>query len=85
MYSYLVVRLELMIVVLRSSEKPRLDLLVSSTGRTVVAVDASFMRIVRSSPSDASVFVVGGATEGLTVRAVWIVARKHSTNPWKSA
>jgi hypothetical protein len=81
--SYLVVRLELMIVVLCSSEKLRLDLLVSLASHMVVAVDASFMGIVRSSPVDASVFVIGGTTEGPTVRVVWIVHRKHPSGPCK--
>jgi hypothetical protein len=63
-------RLELMIIVLRSLEKPRLALLVSSAGCMVVVVDVSFIGIVRPSLDDASTLVVGGATEGLTVRAV---------------
>jgi hypothetical protein len=46
--------------------------LVSSASRMVVAVDASFVGIVRSSPGDVSMFVVVGATEGPAVRAVWI-------------
>jgi hypothetical protein len=61
-----------MIVVLRSSEKPRLVFLVYSTSHMVVVEDASFARIVRSSPGDVSAFVAccRGATEGLAVRAV---------------
>jgi hypothetical protein len=39
-----------MIAVLCSSKKLRLTLLVSLIGRTVVAMDASFMGIVRSPP-----------------------------------
>jgi hypothetical protein len=70
-----------MIVVLLSSEKPRLVLLVSSDGRIVVAVDASFVGIVRSSPGDASSFVAGSTIEGLVERVVWIAPRKHSTAP----
>jgi hypothetical protein len=61
-----------MIDVLCSSEKSRLALLVSSVGRMVVAADASFVGIVRSSPYDASSFVAGSAIEGLAVRVVWI-------------
>jgi hypothetical protein len=68
--SYLAVRLELMIVVLRSSEKPRLALLVSSASRMVVVVDASFVGIVKSSLGDASTSIVGGATEGPSMRVV---------------
>jgi hypothetical protein len=67
---YLAVKLELMIVVLCSSEKPRLDLLVSSISHKVVVVDASFVGIVRSSLGDASTSIVGGATEGPTMRVV---------------
>jgi hypothetical protein len=59
-----------MTAVLRSSEKPRLTLLVSSAGRMAVAVDASLVGIVRSSPGDAPVPAVGGAVEGPAVRAV---------------
>jgi hypothetical protein len=74
-----------MIVVLRSSEKLRLTLLVSSVGRIVVAVEASFVGIVRSSPVGVSSFGVVGAIEGLDERAVWMAPRKHSAAPWKSA
>jgi hypothetical protein len=73
-----------MIVVLHSSEKPRLALLVSSAGRMAVAIDASFMGIMRSSPGDSSSLVIGGATEGPVVRVVWIAHQKHSAAPWKS-
>jgi hypothetical protein len=59
-----------MIIVLRSLEKPRLALLVSSAGCMVVVVYASFIGIVRPSLNDASTLVVGGATEGPTVRVV---------------
>jgi hypothetical protein len=58
-----------MIAILRSSEKPRLALLVSSAGHMVVVVDASFIGIVRSSPSDSLAIIIGGATEGSTVRS----------------
>jgi hypothetical protein len=74
--SYLAVRLELMITVLRSSEKPRLALLVSSFDRIVVAVDASFVGIVRSSPAGVLSFDVIRAIEGPTARAVWIAPPK---------
>jgi hypothetical protein len=72
------VRLELIIIVLRSLEKPRLALLVSSIGHIVVAVDASFVGIVRSSHGDASSFVAGSAIEGPGVRVVWIA---HKSTP----
>jgi hypothetical protein len=64
--------LELMITVLRSSEKPRLTLLVSSVGRIVVTVDALFVGIVRSSRVGVLSFVVEGAIEVLVARAVWM-------------
>jgi hypothetical protein len=72
MLSYLLVRLELMIVILRSSEKPRLALLVSSAERIVVTIDALFMGIVRSSHVDVSSFGVVSTTEGSVTRAIWI-------------
>jgi hypothetical protein len=59
MSSYLVVRVELMTAILRSLEKPRFAFLVSLAGHMVVLVEASFAGIVRSSPSDASMLVVG--------------------------
>jgi hypothetical protein len=48
--------------------------LVSSIGRMVVTADALIAGIVRSSPSDASVFVVGycDAIEGPAVRVIWM-------------
>jgi hypothetical protein len=70
--SYLAVRLELMIVVLSLSRKPRLAFLVSSTKCMVVLVDASFAGIVRSSPDDASMLIVGGAAESPAVSDVWM-------------
>jgi hypothetical protein len=51
--------LELMIVVLCSLGKPRLDFFVSSTGHMVVVEDSSFAGIVRSFPGDVSAFVAG--------------------------
>jgi hypothetical protein len=74
-----------MIIVLRSSEKPRLTLLVFSVGHTVVAVDASFVGIVRSSPVGVLLFGVVGAIKGLVERDIWMAPRKHSAAPWKSA
>jgi hypothetical protein len=59
-----------MIIVLHSLKKPRLALLVSFVDRIVVAVDASFVGIVWSSPGDASSYGDGSAIEGTTVRAV---------------
>jgi hypothetical protein len=46
--SYLLSRLELMMVVLRSSANPRLILFVSSVGRIEVTALASFAGITRS-------------------------------------
>jgi hypothetical protein len=65
--SYLSLRLELMTVVLHSSENPRLILLVFSVGRIEVAVGASFEGIVKSSSAG---FYTGRATEGAEVRVV---------------
>jgi hypothetical protein len=48
-----------MTAILRSLEKPRFAFLVSLAGHMVVLVEASFAGIVRSSPSDASMLVVG--------------------------
>jgi hypothetical protein len=59
-----------MVTVLRSSEKTRLSLLVSLVGRIVVAVDALFVGIVRSSPIDVSSFGTGSDIEGPTARVV---------------
>jgi hypothetical protein len=70
-----------MITVFRSSKQLRLALLVSSVDHMVVAVDASFMGIMRSSPGDASTFIVGGATESSVVRAYWIAPQKQSSAP----
>jgi hypothetical protein len=79
--SYLAVRQKLMIIVLRSSEKPRLALLVSSDDRIVVAVDASFVGIVRLSPLGVSSLGVVGAIEGPAASAVWMAPGKYSTAP----
>jgi hypothetical protein len=49
--SYLAVRLELMVVVLHSSEKPRFVFLISSTRRMVVVGVAYFIGIMRSFPN----------------------------------
>ena len=38
----------------------------------VVLVDASFAGIVRSSPDDASMLIVGGAAESPAVSDVWM-------------
>jgi hypothetical protein len=73
-----------MLVVLRSSDKPRLALLVSSVGRIVVAVDASFVGIV-SFPIGLSSFGTISDIKGPAARAIWIAPRKHSTPPWKLA
>jgi hypothetical protein len=62
MSSYLAVRMELMIVVLRSSEKPRLAFLVSSIVCMVVDDVAPFIGIVRPSLGDVLVF---GSYRGL--------------------
>jgi hypothetical protein len=70
--SYLGVRPELTIAVLHSSEKPRLTLLVSLVGRIMVVVDASFVGIVRSSPTSVSSFGVEGFIKGPVARAVWM-------------
>jgi hypothetical protein len=68
--SYLSVRLELMTVVLRLSENPRLLLLVSSFDRIKVATDASFEGIVASSPNGVSSLCADGGIDGPTVRVV---------------
>jgi hypothetical protein len=67
--SYLAVRLERTIVVLRSSEKSTLDFLVSSIGSMVF-----LCWDYEVSPRDVSTFVVGcyGAIEGPAVRAIWM-------------
>jgi hypothetical protein len=58
---------------------------VSSLGffvsRKVVAVDASFVGIVRSSPSDELSFVPRNDIEGPAARALWIAPIKHSAAP----
>jgi hypothetical protein len=74
MSSYLPVRLELMVVVLRASRRPRSAFLVSSTNRMEVAKVSSFARIMRSSPGDVSAFVVGvrGAAKGPMVSVIWM-------------
>jgi hypothetical protein len=79
--SYLAVRLELMIIVLRSSKKPRLALLVSLVGHIEVAVDASFLGIVRSSPAGVSSFSAVSAIQGPAVTSVWITPQKHYVAP----
>jgi hypothetical protein len=56
-----------MTAVLRSLENPRLILLVSSVGRIAVEVNASFERIVRSSPAGVSSLRVHGVIEGPAV------------------
>jgi hypothetical protein len=61
-----------MIVVLRSLKKQRLSLLVSLVGCIVVAVDASFVRIVRSSPVGVSLSGVVSAIVGSAARDVSI-------------
>jgi hypothetical protein len=71
----LAVRLEPIIAILNLSEKPRLAFLVSSTGRMVLLVDASFAGIVRSSLGDSLALVVGGATEGPVVRVVLMASQ----------
>jgi hypothetical protein len=71
--------------VLRSSENPRLILLVSSVDRIEVMTDALFEGIVRPSSVSLLLTCAGSATEGPAMRAVCMVPRKHSTAPWKSA
>jgi hypothetical protein len=66
-----------MTVVLRSSENPRLILLVSSVGCIEVAVGASFEGIVKPSSVGLSLICAGRATNGPTVRAVCMAPRKH--------
>jgi hypothetical protein len=83
--SYLSVRLELITVVLRSSENPRLILFVSFVGGIEVVADASFEGIVRLSPAVVSSLLARSAIEGPAVRAIWMAPRKHSVAPWKSA
>jgi hypothetical protein len=68
--SYLLSRLELMIVVLRSSENSRLILLVSSIGRIEVTAGASFEGIMKFSSTSLISTHTGRAIEGLTVRVV---------------
>jgi hypothetical protein len=58
------------IAVLRSSENPRLILLVSSVGRIEVATGASFEGIVKSSSTGLPSTCAGRATEGSVVRVV---------------
>jgi hypothetical protein len=70
-----------MIIVLRSLEKPRLALLDSLVSRIVVAIDASFVGIVRSSPGDALSFIPRNGIEGPAARALQIAPRKHSETP----
>jgi hypothetical protein len=53
-----------------------LALLVSLLGHIVVAVDASFVGIVRSSPVNVSLFGAGSAIEGPTARVIWIAPLK---------
>jgi hypothetical protein len=67
---YLSVRLGLMTAVF-----------VSSIGRIEVATDASFEGIVRSASAGLSLFRAGSATEGPTMRAVWMPPRKNSVAP----
>jgi hypothetical protein len=74
-----------MTAVLRSSENPRLILLVSSVSRIEVVTDASFEGIVKPSSVGLSLTCTGRATEGPPVRAVCIAPQKHSVAPWKSA
>jgi hypothetical protein len=45
-------------------------MLVSLLGHIVVAVDASFVGIVRSSPINVSLFGAGSAIEGPTARVI---------------
>jgi hypothetical protein len=59
-----------MTVVLRSSENPRLILLVSSVGRIEVAVGASFEGIVKTSSTGLPLTCTGRVIEASTVRAV---------------
>jgi hypothetical protein len=70
-----------MIIVLRSSEKPRLALLVSLVSRIVIAVDASFVGIVRSSPGDELSFVPRNDIEGPAARALWIAPKSIQRLP----
>jgi hypothetical protein len=59
-----------MTAILRSSENPRLILLVSSVRRIEVAVGASFEGIVKSSSTGLPSTYTGKATEGPVVRAI---------------
>jgi hypothetical protein len=59
-----------MIVVLRSSENPRLILLVSSIGRTEVTIGASFEGIVKFSSTSLPSTCAGRATGRPTMKAV---------------
>jgi hypothetical protein len=59
-----------MIMILRSSEKSRLILLVSSFDRIEVEVRASFEGIVKSSSIGLPSTCVGRGTEGSTMRVV---------------
>jgi hypothetical protein len=73
-------RLELTVVVLRSSKKLRLTFLVSSTGHIVVAGVASVADVKGSSPDEALVFATScwGTVEGSTVRVVYMAPQLHS-------
>jgi hypothetical protein len=59
-----------MIMVLRSSENPRLILLISSVDRIEVTVGASFERIVKSSSTSLPSTYARRTTKGSTVRVI---------------
>jgi hypothetical protein len=73
-----------MTAVLRSSENPRLIVLVSLVGRIKVMTDASFEGIVRPASVGLSLTCVESATEGPVVRAICKAPRKHLAAPWMS-
>jgi hypothetical protein len=70
-----------MTAVLRSSENPRLILLVSLVDHIEVAVGASFEGIVKTSSTSLSSICAGRATKGPVVRAVYMtpgsIQRRH--------